>query len=249
MKRTMMVGFMIFLANVLPMRFAHAQTSFAVATIRPSSEAVQFEHDGRTEVAPGLLQMHDVTVATCVKWAYGVQDSQISGSGWLQADHFDIMAKADGPATEEQMKLMLRTLLADRFKLSFHRVSKELKSFAMTATKGSEKLQRSSSQDGKSAIQNSAIGSVVKSTTMQEWANFIAGPLQTPVVDMTGLPGRYDFAIDFTPYLPTDMATMRPDATSVIMTAMQGELGLKLEARKEQVEVMVVDHVEQPSAN
>ncbi len=228
---------------------AGAQTSFAVATIRPSSAAVQFEHDGRTEVAPELLQMHDVTVVTCVKWAYGVQDTQISGPGWLQEDHFDILAKTDGPATEAQMKIMMRALLADRFKLSFHPVSKELKSFAMTATKGSEKLQRSTNQDGRSSIQNSAIGSVAKATTMQEWGNFIAGPLRTPVVDMTGLAGRYDFAIDFTPYLPSDMSTMRPDAISVIMTAMQGELGLKLEARKEQVEVMVIDHVEQPSAN
>ncbi len=249
MKRTMVTACVLtmLLGSLLTVQ-AGAQT-FAVASIRPSSQAVQFEHDGRTEVSPGLLQMHDVTVATCVKWAYGVQDSQISGPAWLQDDHFDITAKADGPATEAQMKVMMRALLADRFKLSFHHTSKELNAFAMTAVKGSEKLRRSANQDGRSSIQNSANGSVAKSTTMQEWANFIAGPLQTPVVDMTGLGGRYDFSIDFTPYLPSDMTNMRPDATSVIMTAMQGELGLKLEARKEQVDVMVVDHVEQPSAN
>ena len=77
MKRTMVTACVLtmLLGSLLTVQ-AGAQT-FAVASIRPSSQAVQFEHDGRTEVSPGLLQMHDVTVATCVKWAYGVQDSQI----------------------------------------------------------------------------------------------------------------------------------------------------------------------------
>jgi uncharacterized protein (TIGR03435 family) len=98
-------------------------------------------------------------------------------------------------------------------------------------------------------MQNSANGTVAKSTTMKEFGDMLSGPLQTPVVDMTGLKGRYDFTLDFTNYLPDDMKTMRPDATSVLMSALPGELGLKLEARKEMVEVMVVDHVEKPSEN
>ena len=225
-----------------------AQTGFAVATIRPSAAAVKFEHDGRTQVSPGLLRMQDVTVNTCIKWAYGVQDRQISGPGWMDDDHWDIMAKADGPANETQMKLMMRTLLADRFKLGFHRQEKELKAFALTVAKGGAKLKEAEGE-GKSVMQNSANGTVAKSTTMKEFGDMLSGPLQTPVVDKTGLAGRYDFAIDFTNYLPEDMKTMRPDATTVIMSALQGELGLKLEPQKEMVEVMVVDRVEKPSEN
>jgi uncharacterized protein (TIGR03435 family) len=229
---------------------ASAQT-FAVASIRPSAAEVKFEHDGKTETTPGNLRMRDVTVATCIKWAYGVQDSQISGPEWLQSQHYDIIAKADQPATEDQMKPMLRALLADRFGLTFHRQTKELRSFAMTVAKGGHKLHESAN-DATPSRQNSATGTTVKAMTLKEFGDFMAGPLQTPVVDMTGLPGRYDFVLDFTPYLPDGEHVMKVDfanTTGIIIAAMQGELGLKLESRKESVDVMLIDHVEKPSAN
>jgi uncharacterized protein (TIGR03435 family) len=229
-------------------RAGEAQPGFAVATIRPSAEAVKFEHDGKTETLPGTLRMRDVTVNTCIKWAYSVQDSQILGPNWMGSDRFDINAKADGPVGDAQMKLMMRTLLAERFKLSFHRQEKELKAFALMVAKGGPKL-REAAADGKPSMQNSANGTVAKSTTMRELGDLLSGPLQTPVVDKTGLTGRYDFTIDFTTYLPEDMKTMRPDATSVLMVALPGELGLKLEGEKTMVEVLVVDHVEKPSEN
>jgi uncharacterized protein (TIGR03435 family) len=230
--------------------FAHAaiaQTAFAVATIRPSAAAVQFEHDGRTEISPGSLNMRDVTLNTCIKWAYGVQDSQILGPGTLKSDHYDIVAKADGQVGEEQMKLMIRTLLGERFKLSFHRDKKELRAYALTVVKSGPKLHPAEG-DGRSIIQNSAIGTTAKSTTMAEFANFLAQPLQTPVVDATGLPGKYDFSLDFSSYLPEDKSA-RPDVGSILLPALQRELGLKLEPQKLLVEVFVVDQVEKPSAN
>ena len=228
------------------------QPSFAVATIRPSSGSIQFEHDGKTETSPGTLRMRDVTVHTCIKWAYGVQDSQISGPAWLDSDHFDITAKADAPATDEQMKQMLQTLLADRFKLNFHHQNKELKAFVLTVAKSGLKLTPAASPEGMPFRQNSANGTVAKSMSIREFGDFISGPLQMPVVDETGLTGKYDFAIDFTPYLPAPSKNMdgtKPDTTSILMAALQDELGLKLEARKTQVDVVVIDHVEKPSAN
>ena len=231
---------------------AAAQVAFAAATIKPSAGAVQFEHDGKTETSPGSLRMRDVTVNTCIKWAYGVQDNQISGPSWLQSEHFDIVAKSDEPANNDQIKLMLQTLLADRFKLTFHRQSKELKAFVLTVAKGGAKLSPAAAPDGKPFRQNTANGTIAKSITIQEFADFISGPLQMPVVDQTGLPGRYDFAIDFTPYLPDPTHNMdgtKPDTTGILMAALDGELGLKMESRKAQVEVMVVDHIEKPSEN
>ena len=228
------------------------QPSFAVATIRPSSGSIQFEHDGKTETSPGTLRMRDVTVHTCIKWAYGAQDSQISGPAWLDSDHFDITAKADAPATDEQMKQMLQMLLADRFKLNFHHQNKELKAFVLTVAKAGAKLSPAAAPDAKPFRQNSANGTVAKSMSIHEFGDFISGPLQMPVVDETGLTGKYDFAIDFTPYLPDSSKNMdgtKPDTTSILMAALQDELGLKLEARKTQVDVMVIDHVEKPSAN
>src|SRR5580692_9048511 len=114
------IGFAVLTTVTLGRPAASAQ-SFGAASIKPSAEGVQFEHDGKTQASPGMLRMRDVTLSTCIKWAYGVQDSQISGPSWLQSEHYDIVAKADEPAAEDQLKLMLRTLLADRFRLSFHR--------------------------------------------------------------------------------------------------------------------------------
>ena len=246
MKRIVLAG--LLLVSALSERAVSAQAVFEAATIRPSSQAVKFEHDGKTDTSPGNLHMQDVSLKTCLKWAYGVQDSQIIGPESLEFEHYDIVAKAEGPATDTQMKLMMQALLADRFKLSFHRDKKELKAFALMVAKSGSKLHEAAG-DGPSSRENSANGTVAKSITMKEWADFLSGPLRTPVVDRTGLPGKYDFVLDFTAYLPQDMSSMRPDATSVLMAALQGELGLKLEPQKEMVEVLVVDHVEKPSAN
>lgn len=240
------LGLLVAAAFIVPV--AEAQPAFAVASIRPSAADVPFEHDGKREISPGTLRMRDVTVATCIKWAYAVQDSQIVGPTSLRAEHYDIVAKADEPAQDDQLKLMMRTLLAERFKLSFHHENKELRSYALIATKKGPKLHESVGE-GTSTIQNSAIGMVAKSTTMEEFANYIADPLRTPVVNKTGLNGRYDFAIDFTNYLPEDANTVRPNVISVMMSALEGELGLKLEPTKTSVEIMVVDHVEKPSGN
>jgi uncharacterized protein (TIGR03435 family) len=244
---------LVFAVSALFVRTAVAQQpAFAVATIRSSAAAVQFEHDGKTEVTRDALHMQDVTVNTCIKWAYGVQDSQISGPGWLTSERFDIVAKSDEPATESQMKFMLQGLLADRFRLSFHREHKEMKALVLTLANGGAKLKPAAAPDAAPFRQNSANGTIAKSMPILDWANFIAGPLQMPVVDETGLSGKYDFAIDFTPYLPDPTKNMdgtKPDTTAILKAAMEEELGLKMQARKAQVEVLVVDHVEKPSAN
>jgi uncharacterized protein (TIGR03435 family) len=250
MRRIIAAGFLIACGLWGGCPTASAQ-SFAVASIRTSAQQVQFEHDGKTETTPGNLRMRDVTVATCIKWAYTLQDSQISGPEWLQTEHFDIMAKADEPVGDEQMKAMMRSLLKDRFQLSFHRQDKELRSYVMTVGKGGHKFHESAAGTSPSR-ENSAIGTVAKAITMKEFGDFMAGPLQAPVVDMTGLTGRYDLALDFTAYLPPGEHVMKMEfdnTTGIIVAAMQGELGLNLESKKEKVEMLVVDRVERPSPN
>jgi len=228
------------------------QSTFAVATIHPSSGDVKFEHDGATEVTGDMLRMRDVTVDSCIKWAYGVQNSQIDGPGWLDSDRLDITAKSDGPATEAAMKSMLQALLAQRFHLAFHHEQREMKALVLTVASSGSKLKPAAAPDAPPYRQNSANGTIAKSMPIREWANFIAGPLQMPVVDQTGLTGKYDFAIDFTPYLPEpgkNMSDSRPDATALIKIVMHDQLGLDINGRKAQVDVMVVDHIEKPSAN
>jgi uncharacterized protein (TIGR03435 family) len=227
---------------------ASAQPAFAVASIRPSSAQVQFEHDGITETTPGSVRMRDVTVATCITWAYGVQHGQVSGPAWMENEHWDIQAKADGAVKDEQLKLMMRALLQERFGLAFHRERKELRAYVLTVGKGERKLRQADAAESPLRT-NSAMGSVVRALTMQEFADFLSQPLQKPVVDRTGLPGRWDFAFDFTNYLPRREGEERPDFEGVLNATLQGEVGLKLESEKTLVDVLVVDRVEKPSAN
>ncbi len=227
---------------------AQAQPSFAVASIHQSGAEVKFERDGKTETQPGHLLMKDVTVQTCIKWAYGVQRSQVIGPAWIESEHFDIDAKADDPVDIPQLKLMLQTLLADRFKLTFHRDKKELKGYVLTVSKTGLKM-RPSPPDVAHSWQNSANGTVATGIPIQEFTDYIAGPMEAPIVNETGLPGKYDFTLDFTSYLPTDERAMRPEFTSILIAALQGELGLKLEGRRTMFDVMEVDHVEKPSDN
>jgi uncharacterized protein (TIGR03435 family) len=242
----------LFVFGPFLVRAAAQRPAFAVATIKPSKDAVKFEHDGKTELMGDTLRMQDVTLGTCIKLAYRVQDRQIAGPSWLETDRFDITAKSDGLVEQDAMKQMLQSLLADRFQLSFHREPREMKVIVLTVAGGHQKLTPAAAPDAKPFRQNTANGTIAKSMPIGEFADFLSGPLDMPVVDHTGLSGKYDFAIDFTPYLPDPAKNMdgtRPDTTSILKAALQDELGLKMEAGKAPVDVLVVDHVEKPSQN
>jgi uncharacterized protein (TIGR03435 family) len=238
--------------TVVPPQICPAQTpTFAVAAIHPSGASVPFEHDGKTEILPNSLRMQDVTVTTCLKFAYGMQYAQIVGPDWLHDDHFDILAKSDDPATPAQMKQRMQSLLADRFKLTFHHEQRELNAFTLGIAKTGS-LLKDAQADSASHITNSGIGFVATSTTMPELATYLADPLRVPVIDKTGLNGRYDFAVDFRRFLPSEADGQRVDHTDVtyiVRTAVHDLLGLTLEPQKAQVDVYVIDHAEKPTPN
>jgi uncharacterized protein (TIGR03435 family) len=240
---------LVLLAMLVCAGVTEAQAAFAVASIRPSAQSVKFESDGETKLLPGSIQMRDVTIETCIKWAYGVQRAQVSGPGMLRQDRYDITAKYEGTATLDEMKAMMRTLLTERFALVFHREKKELRSFGLVVAKGGVKpALKQATADEVPMRQNSAMGSTARATTMQEFADFLSGPTEKPVVDKTGLAGRWDFAFDFTKYM-TEPPKGLDDFLLVLNETLQGELGLKLEPEKDVVDVMVVDKVEKASEN
>ena len=230
---------------------ASAQTApaptFAVSSVRPSAAPVKFESDGRTTVLPGTLRMQDVTIETCIKWAYGVQRPQVSGPGLLTSERYDIIAKADTPATEDEMKAMMRSLLAERFQLAFHREPREMKAIALTLGKAGP-LFKQAPVDEIPYRENTAMGSRGHALTMQEFGDFLSGPLEKPVVDHTGLTGRWDFAFDFTKYM-TDPPQNLDDYLRVLNQTLQGEMGLKLDNTRATVDVMIIDRVQKASAN
>jgi uncharacterized protein (TIGR03435 family) len=229
---------------------ATAQATFDVASIRPSSTEIKFERNGTTEVAHGTLNMRAVSIDSCIHWAYGTPTALIHGPALLREAHYDITAKAPPDTTEEQMRLMLRALLTERFKLAFHNEKAELRVYTLTVAKSGIKMHPSV-PGSQMSHQNSNAGMVGKAMTMGELADYLADPLGAPLIDNTGLPGRYDFTIDFTPYI--DPGSMnngdRPDPVVILKAALKGELGLEMVQSKETVDTFVVDHVDPPTAN
>ena len=197
--------------------------------------------------SPGTLTMRHVSLKSCIQWAYGLSGFQVSGPGWLGSDRFDITAKVATPAKDDQLRLMLQSLLAERFKLALHRDQKEAQVYVVTVLKSGPKFHESKG-DGSSKMTPGRFGFTAQRTSISQLAEYLAIPMRRPVLDRTGLTNRYDFAVDLTPYAtgnaqPQDMAAM-------VLTAIQDQLGLKLESHKGPFVFLVVDHAERvPTSN
>ena len=206
------------------------------------------------------------TLKTLVAAAYNLNPRAISGGPeWVDSGHYDIVAKAPSevrPNLDEQMS-MLRKLLADRFRLTFHREPKELRVYALTIAKGGSKLKESAvspeaSPEGPPPLIFVVSPQLVRlpgrNATMADLASVMQrAALDYPVLDKTGLSARYDFDLEFTPDETVFGGMLgkgsddssRPD----LLAAISQQLGLKLEATKGLVETMVIDHVERPTQN
>lgn len=230
---------------------ANAHPSFEVATIKPANPN---EASGNFRIGGHRIFIEDQTVDNLISVAYAVHPKQIVDEpGWLGTEKFDIEGQADvaGVANLRQIQEMLQELLKDRFDLKFHRDKRDLSIYAITVAKGGPKITRSAetSYGLPSQTGHGRGGQMERKFTNNSMSDFALGMqayLDRPVVDETGLPGRYDFTLKWTP--DTSPAS-EPDAAPGIFTAVQEQLGLKLEATKGPADVLVIDHVERPSPN
>jgi uncharacterized protein (TIGR03435 family) len=239
----------LFLLAVGFFHLALAQT-FEVASIRASQFQSVDGEGGQAEsinVSGDRLTMRNVTLRSVISWAYNIQDFQVSGE--LGVDRFNITAKAAATSSVSVMRGMAGALLADRFKLTFHRSTKQLAALNLVVGKGAPKL-RVSQEDGPGILRPSKSAMVAQHATMVEFVKTLSGPLRTPVVDRTGLTDRYDFTVNLSSYFADTKPGEQPDITGIVMSALRDQLGLNLESRKEPVEILVIDHVEKtPTAN
>ncbi len=238
-----------------------ADPAFEVATIKPSSP----EEHISILVNPSGSQFNTTatSLTNLITFAYGLHPRQVTGGpSWMETDKYDLLAKPDtqGMPNEKQLRTMMQKLLADRFKLAFHRDTKELSVYAIVVGKTGAKLTKSTADpNGLPGLGFRGLGKFAGHNT--SIADF-AGLMQTlvldrPVVDQTGLTDKYDFTLDWTPDetqfggiagqlpAPSDKADVPPD----LYTAIQQQLGLKIEPTKAPVEVLVIDRVEKASAN
>jgi uncharacterized protein (TIGR03435 family) len=209
------------------------------------------------------LSIANNDVKRMICWAYDIHPEQVIGAPeWTETERFDITAIPDGEGQPNyyQYKAMLQKLLADRFKLKFHHDSKVFSVFVVTVAKGGPKMTPTAIDDPNAQPGMFFSGNGVwpgSNISMKDFANMMQrNILDRPVVDRTGLKGRYDFLLKYTPDETQARATglgaapaERTDQPPDLFTAVQQELGMKLESTKAAVETYVIDHVERPSGN
>lgn len=191
-----------------------------------------------------------------VMLAYNMEKFQISGGpSWLDSSRFDIVAKSNGEAPEAEIRRRLQLLLAERFKLAVKRGSKEAPVFALRIAKQGSKLKESN--EGSDGITARPGHVVAERVGMQGLCAYLSGQLGRPVIDETKLHGTYAFTLDWTPdngggVLASEKAGGAPapdPAGPSLVTALQNQLGLKLESTKGPVETIAIEHAEKPSEN
>jgi uncharacterized protein (TIGR03435 family) len=249
MKR-IFVGLLAVAALVGSLAGQTEKAAFEVASVKPAEGGGPAGDIPRNmDTSPGHLAMRNVPLRYAIEWAFDLKDYQITGPEWIKSDErYDIIAKAPTPATDDQMKPMLQTLLVERFQMKIHKETKDLPVYALVPGKGAPKVKEVSA-DGQPSIQgNGTGGATFHQFGLGRLTFLLSRRMDRPVLDLTGLKGVYDYTIDLSGLgRPGDNgATEGPS----IFSAVQQDLGLKLEARKEPVEMLIIDHVEKvPTAN
>jgi uncharacterized protein (TIGR03435 family) len=238
-----------------------AQPAFEVASIKPNISGDRWE--SLSPVTGGRFDARNVTLVWLLKTAYHVEPFQIGGVPlWGNAERFDLLARAsDDHATPEQIRVMLQTLLADRFQLALHREDREQPIFALVVAKSGSKLAKAKHDTcAESTMQHPCGGFRIANrsrmfgdtVTVQQFAAELTYMMGRMVVDRTGIPGLYDIHVEWTPehFGPEPGTEVKPDeANGTLFTAIQEQLGLRLQAGKAPVETIVVDRVSRPAAN
>lgn len=239
---------------------ANADPSFEVATIKPSDPS----RPGRLfRIRVRHFSTINTPLGALISWAYDLHPQQIVGApAWVDSQKFDVDGKPDGEGQPslDQWKIMMQKLMTERFQLKFHHEKKELSIYALVVAKNGPKISKSEGDpNAPPSLLFRGLGVLpARNASMEEFAQVMQmAVLPRPVVDETGLKGKYDFMLQWTPD-ETQFASLggvprnlpeKADAPPDLFTAIQQQLGLKLEATKAMVDVLVIDKVEKPSAN
>ena len=223
-------SFIVLMSSVLFCQ-PSAPPAFEVATIKAAAPATG---GGRASTSGDRVVYNNTTLLNVLVRAFQVKSGkQIVGPSWIFTERYDIVAKADENTPKELIPLMLQTLLIDRFRLVLHREKRELQAYALVIGKGRLKLvENESDQKNFWAVNNGQ--REAKGWSMAALAEMESSTLRLPVLDMTCLPGHYDFPYDY-----SQEETTRDSAPSIFTIV--ADLGLKLESRKAPFDVIVVD--------
>jgi uncharacterized protein (TIGR03435 family) len=230
--------------------WAQQSQAFEVASIKPNRGS---STESNLDSAPGgRLTATNITVRELIRLAFGVKDYLVERApGWVDGERFDIAAKSANPkkTSFEEEQSQVRELLEDRFRLAAHRETKQMPVYLLVVGKGGPKL--TAHNDGSGARTRKGCGHLAGTRlTMDVIATVLSRQFERDVINRTGLPGKYDFQLDWTPDAgPCPGADGAAVNLPSIFTAVQQQLGLKLESAKGAVEILVIDRVERPSEN
>ena len=233
------------------------QPKFEIASVKPSDPASR----GQFRYLPGgRVTIRGVNLRLLIQQAYDVRDFQIvGGPDWIGSDRYDIDAKpADSESSDigsEVMKLRLQALIKDRFRLELHTEAKEMSRYELVIAKNGPKIKGDADAipDGRMAWGAGLLkGQRVDIRFMTVWLSRL---IEQPVADQTGLKGAYNFELRWAPNSSSSRRAVEPEPDAVpqnsdgpsIFTAIQEQLGLKLEPRKGPVVMLVIDHVQKPT--
>lgn len=239
-----MAAALVMAASVLAQ--TQAPPKFEVASLKPSPpSAADKININLGSLSHGTLTLSNASLADCLRYAYSLTNNeQLAGADWIQSKmvRFDIVARAPADTPVAQIRLMLQTLLSERFRLASHQEQKELSYVALVVGKKGPKLQEAI--EGSDAAGNKfLIGRIFSNhISMTMLATLLSRFTGQTVIDMTGLKGEYDLKLEWTP----DNTGAAIDATDgpSLFAAVERQLGLKLDVRKGPVDVLVIDHAE-----
>jgi len=229
------------------------KVEFEVATVKKSPPP-----GADSAVTAGLkldgaqLRIGALTLRDYIGMAYRVKVYQIAGPDWIATERFDIAAKLPAGTKADQFPAMMQELLADRFGLKFHREPKEMPVYALVLGKNGPKFKESapdavrvSNHGGNGRKENMTLTKAsMDSLVAGIWNDF---GMDRPILDKTGLKRLYDIRLEATPMYRIDDNPNAGDIT--VFSAVQDQLGLRLESQRGSVEVLIVDHIEKPSKN
>jgi uncharacterized protein (TIGR03435 family) len=234
---------------------------FEVASVKPMGEGRLGSFSGGPgSTDPDRITFQATTIEILIRSAYNVLPYQISGPSWLSTERYAVTAILPAGTSREQLQQMLASLLAERFGLVFHRVMKDFPGYAITIAKGGPKLTPTTHDDNFAVFRgaNDGHGTMhyeLTQTSTTLLTNRISlmlqaltgpGPTTTPVVDHTGISGKFDFTLDVPSRLELDLE----DVATNISDALEREIGLKLERVKVPLPVLIIDHAERvPTPN
>ncbi len=222
--------------------------AFDVASIAPSQMARRGgEGSGREHISwtPKSLTLENASLTAAIQWAYEVKFYQTSGPAWASGDRWDIAARNQNPAGPQRLRLMLRQLLASRFRLALHREAKLMSVFELRPDRSRPKLQAAKADETTDlrVVNGQFVLQDMSMAAFAEWLSELA-VVDRPVLDRTGIRGAFNFTLPAIRYPAPEGVD-----PAWIFTALREQLGLALKPAKAPVEVLVIDRAERPSPN